>query len=78
MSLCKYADIFGKPNTGMHNYRLLNIAIMDVLFTIIGGYIISRLFSYKTKDTIIILFLIGIILHRIFCVDTTINRLIFS
>ena len=78
MSLCKYADIFGKPNTGIHNYRLLNIAIMDVLFTIIGGYIISRLFGYKTKDTIIILFLIGIILHRIFCVDTTINRLIFS
>ncbi len=78
MSLCKYADMFGKPNTGVHSYRLFNIAIVDVIFTIIGGYFISKYFGYNTKNTIIILFLIGIFVHRLFCVDTTINRLIFG
>lgn len=78
MSMCKYADIFGKPNTGLHSYRFFNIAIVDVILTIIGGYSISKLFNYKTKDTIIILFMIGIIMHRLFCVDTTIDKLIFS
>ena len=78
MSLCKYANMFGLPNSGAHSYRIFNIAIVDVIFTLIGGYIISKFFGYKIKDTIIILFLIGIIMHRIFCVDTTINRLIFG
>jgi hypothetical protein len=78
MKLCKYADIFGKPNTGAHKYRLFNIAIVDVILTILGGYLISKYFGYKTKDTIIVLFLLGIILHRVFCVNTTINVLIFG
>ena len=78
MSLCKYADMFGKPNSGVHSYRLFNIAIVDVMVVIIGGYMISKYFGYKTKDTIIILFLIGIIIHKLFCVDTTINKLIFG
>lgn len=78
MSLCKYADMFGKPNSGVHSYRLFNVAIVDVMVTIIGGYMMSKYFGYKTKDTIIILFLIGIIIHKLFCVDTTINKLIFG
>ena len=32
---CKYKDFFGKPNAGLHSIRYLNIAIIDVLFTII-------------------------------------------
>lgn len=78
MSLCKYANIFGKPNTGLHQYRLFNIAIVDVIFTIIGGYLISKYFKLNTKNTIIVLFLVGILLHKLFCVDTTINKYIFS
>jgi hypothetical protein len=78
MNTCTYADIFGKPNTGAHSYRLFNIAIVDVMMTIIGGHLIAKTYNYKSKDVIIILFLLGIILHKIFCVDTTINRLIFN
>jgi len=37
--LCKYKDILGKPGEGIHSIRLFNVAIMDVLFTIIGAYI---------------------------------------
>ena len=38
--LYKYKNIFGKVGTGIHSYRIFNIAIADVLLTIIGAYLI--------------------------------------
>ena len=32
---CKHKDIFGKPNEGVHKYKIMNIAIVDVLGTIL-------------------------------------------
>jgi len=75
-SLCKYKDIFGKPNTGNHKYRIFDIAIIDVISTILLAYIIS----FYTKNfplTLGILFIIGIIFHRLFCVRTTIDKILF-
>ena len=40
-----YSDIFGKPNEGAHSYRFLNLAIVDVILTIIGSFIIAKLFN---------------------------------
>jgi hypothetical protein len=78
MDLCKYKDIFGKPGEGAHSYRLFNIAIVDVLLTILIAYLISVIFSKSFIITTIVLFLLGIISHRIFCVRTTIDKLLFS
>ena len=39
MSLCKYKNIFGEPNTGIHSVRIFNIAIFDVISTIIVGVV---------------------------------------
>ena len=77
MNLCKYKDIFGKPNTGVHSYRIFNIAIVDVLLTILVAFIIARLIKKPFWIVLLILFLLGIILHRLFCVRTTIDKLIF-
>ena len=41
--LCKYKNIFGEPKIGIHKYRLFDIAIIDVIGTIILGYIIHIL-----------------------------------
>ena len=41
MSLCAYKNILGEPNKGIHSYRVFNIAIVDVLMTIITAYVIS-------------------------------------
>lgn len=78
MSLCKYKDIFGKPKTGAHSYRIFNIAIVDVLFTLLGAYIISLYVPYTFTYVAIILFIVGIIAHRLFCVRTTIDKFLFS
>ena len=77
--LCKYKNILGEPGKGAHKYRIFNIAIVDVLLTIITAFII-HLFNPNFNFFIIlfILFIIGIILHRIFCVRTTIDKLLFK
>ena len=31
---CKYKDIFGKPNEGIHSFRIFNISVIDTLLTI--------------------------------------------
>jgi hypothetical protein len=77
MNLCKYKNIIGAPGTGIHSYRIFNLAILDIIITIILGYIISILTKYKLSNTLIVLFLLGIIVHRIFCVRTTIDKLLF-
>jgi len=76
--LCKYKDIFGKPNQGVHSIRLFNIAIVDVVMTIIGAFFISKFLKTGFWFTLIFLFISGIIAHRVFCVETTINKILFS
>ena len=77
MSLCKYKDLFGLPNKGIHSYRFLNISIADVGMTILGAMVISYLFKISLLYTSIFLFGLGIILHRLFCVRTTIDKLLW-
>lgn len=74
---CKYKDIFGKPGQGIHARRFLNVAIMDVLGTIIGAVVISFITKYKFLHVLLFLFLLGILCHRLFCVRTTIDKLLF-
>ena len=45
---------------------------------IIGGLFIAHYFNYNKYKVIAILFLIGIISHRIFCVRTTVDKLLFD
>jgi hypothetical protein len=78
MNLCKYKNIIGMPGEGIHSYRIFNIAILDVLVTIMLGYIISLFTKYKFVTVLVVLFLLGIISHRVFCVRTTIDKLLFS
>jgi len=78
MNLCKYKDLLGEPGKGVHSYRIFNIAIVDVILTILVALLISFLAKVSFMWTLLILFLLGIILHRIFCVKTTIDKLIFK
>jgi len=77
MGLCKYKNMFGAPNTGVHSYRLFNVAIVDLAMTVIGAYIISVLIKKPFFNTFLVVFVIGIILHRMYCVRTTLDKLLF-
>ena len=76
--LCKYKDILGKPNEGVHSYRFLGIAIFDFMSTIIGGWLIAYALNWNKIYTIGGLFILGIILHKLFCVRTTVDKLLFE
>lgn len=68
--------LFGNPKQGIHSYRFLGFAIFDVVASIIGALIISYAFKFRLSYTLVGVFVSGIILHWIFCVDTTLNLLI--
>lgn len=76
--LCKYRHVFGEPGTGFHAVRLFNIAILDVVLTVVAAYYISKRMKWKLYWTLLGAFAVGIVLHRIFCVNTTFNTLIFG
>ena len=78
-AFCQYNKIFGEPNTGVHQYRIFNIAIVDVIITFVLAYILT-LFNpqFEFKKTSLILFLLGIFFHRLFCVKTNIDKILFN
>ena len=50
--LCAYKDMFGKVGEGIHSYRIANIAVADIIFTIIGAFFTSYSFYYNTISNI--------------------------
>jgi hypothetical protein len=78
MDLCKYKNALGEPNKGVHSYRVFGLAIMDILMTLIAALVISYFFKISFFYTCISLFILGIFLHRLFCVRTTVDKLLFS
>lgn len=78
MNLCPYANILGRPDTGIHQYRIFNIAIADVVLTVIGAYLLHYFYDKIDFWTyLVILIILGIVLHRVFCVRTTVDKLLF-
>jgi hypothetical protein len=88
MSLCKYKNLFGEPRTGIHSIRIpiIDVGFYDVLFTILLGLFIAifpiLLFKTNVRNTLILsqifVFALGIFVHRLFCVRTRIDKLLFK
>ena len=77
MDFCKYRNVFGEPGKGAHSYRILNIAIIDVIFTILLVLLICWITKWPFWRTLVATFIIGIFAHRLFCVRTTVDKLLF-
>ena len=76
--LCEYSEVFGKVGEGVHSYRIGDIAVVDVLAVFIVAFILSMKNTKKYWRNVFILFLLGILCHRIFCVRTTIDKYLFD
>jgi len=77
MDFCKYKDALGKPGTGIHSLRIGGLAVGDTLVVFLICITISYIFNYPLLTTTIGIFLLGIIVHRFFCVRTTVDKLLF-
>ncbi len=78
IDLCQYSDIFGKPKEGVHSLRFLNMAFVDLALTILGAYIIARYYSYNVLVVFGMLMIASVLIHRLFCVSTTLTNLVFK
>ena len=75
---CPYKDSLGKVGEGIHSYRVFDVAIVDVIFTVIGAAIIHYFMpQYRFIVILTALFAAGVILHHIFCVRTTVDKWLF-
>jgi hypothetical protein len=75
--LCKYKDIIGKPNTGLRKYRVFNIPIIDTAVTLIVVWFISYYYKYSFITVLGITIVLMISAHRLFCVRSATDILLF-
>jgi len=77
MDLCKYKNLFGKPNEGLRQFRIFDIALYDTIIVILIGILFSWFTKINIWVVLIVLFISGIVAHRLFCVRTGIDKLLF-
>ncbi len=70
--------MFGVPGKGMHRWRILNLAVVDVVGTIVVASLVAYYFRLPYWSSIGCAFLLGILFHWLFCVNTTVNKLLFG
>ena len=64
-------NIFGKPNQGVHSYRFMGIAIVDLLLTFLLCGILYLLFGVPLSISLTLLLVLAFILHYLFRVQTS-------
>ena len=78
MNLCKYKDVLGRPKEGVHSWRIFDIAVVDVALTLVVAALITWYSQIPLWQTSLALFIVGIVLHRAFCVRTTVDKWLFK
>ena len=71
---CPYKYLFGVPGKGIHAYKFLDTAIVDYMGTILLAAILTKLTNIPFVISTILMFIIGIVLHALFCVPTGATR----
>ena len=69
--LSVYKNIFGKEGTGLHRFRLLDVALVDYLLSILSAILFSAITKFPLVLSTILIFILGIILHMLFGVKTS-------
>jgi hypothetical protein len=77
IDLCKYKNLFGIPGEGIHAFKIFGISVWDTLITIACALIIAWVGGWSYWKTIICVFLLGIVVHRLFCVKTAVDKTLF-
>jgi len=75
--MCRFKDSLGQPGVGVHR-RVFNIAMFDMLLTVLLSYAVAKWLKQGFVRTLVILFLIGELLHVLFCVETTVVKFVKS
>jgi hypothetical protein len=82
MKYCKYKDIFGKPGQGAHKIHIGNVALVDLVATFflawgtsfVSQYIIPSKEQIPLTYTLIFWLVMAIVVHKLFCVKTSLLK----
>ena len=72
---CKFKNLLGEPKKGFHSTRLFGFAAYDILVTIALGWGLSKITKSSSLLSIAGMFILGQILHYVFCVETVFMKL---
>lgn len=80
---CPYRHIFGKEREGLHAYRVFDVAIVDLALTVSAAIAFGKWMGYGVYSLAMLMcifgaLLMGVIAHRVFCVDTKFGVLLFG
>ena len=80
---CKYSNSLGEPGKGAHAARLGGLAIVDILATgglalLISRYGFGRANLAVFMIVFIILIIVAVAVHELFCVNTRLNAALFG
>ena len=78
LDLTKYKNIFGSPGTGLHKIKFKGTSIIDYFLTIVGAFILTYYTDIPLVLSTIGLFILGILIHYLFGVETQVLKFIFS
>jgi hypothetical protein len=78
VDLCKYKNLFGPPGTGIHAFKIFGISVWDTLITVALAFLIAWVTNWSYLYTLIGVFITGIIIHRLLCVRTAVDKMIFG
>ena len=69
-------DSLSTPRVGIHALRIpiIDVAAIDTIGTIVGGYGISKIMNWSFATTTASLFGIGLAFHHFYNIDTTMHR----
>jgi len=76
--ICQYKYLFGVPGQGVHKYRFLGTPIVDYVGTIILAMLLTKFTKIPLVLTTIGMFVLGILLHMVFCLRTGTEIFIFG
>lgn len=74
----KFKNIFGAPGTGVHAYRVGNIAVVDLGLTLLFAWVWAIVFRHSLWKTTAVLLLLGVVAHALFGVNTAGNKWLYS
>lgn len=70
----EFSNIFGEPRTGVHSFRILDAPVVDHICTILLAMFITYISKIPLELTIIVCYILGIICHYLFGVESNTLR----
>lgn len=66
------------PGVGIHAHGPFGFAVFDAVLTVLAAWLVSKLFKTSFVLMALLLFVVGIVVHRVLGVNTALNMRIFG